>query len=77
VDNLHGQTGSGNVVHLPEELFKGRSDAYTRLSFDDMNLYKSPAEIPRYEAGGRRSQICWFGEVSLALDRIYPRWSDS
>jgi NAD-dependent deacetylase len=72
VDDLHGQAGSRNVVHMHGELFKSRCDTCTRLPFDDMNLYEPPAEIPRCECSGQiRPHICWFGEVPFELDRIY------
>jgi NAD-dependent deacetylase len=54
------------------ELFKSRCDSCDRVPFADANLYEPPAEVTRCECGGRiRPHICWFGEVTFDLDRIY------
>lgn len=72
VDNLHEQAGSKHVVHMHGELFKSCCDRCSRTPFQDMNIYKPPAEIPRCKCGGRiRPHICWFGEVPFELDRVF------
>lgn len=72
VDNLHEQAGSSRVVHMHGELFKSRCDHCPRPSFDDVNTYEPPTEIPRCQCGGRiRPHICWFGEVPYHVDEIF------
>src|SRR6266699_810294 len=44
VDNLHGQAGSENVVHMHGELFKSRCDSCSRPPFEDADIYEPPAE---------------------------------
>ena len=71
VDDLHGQAGSRNVVHMHGELFKSRCDTCTRLPFDDMNLYEPPAEIPRCECSGQ------IARTSAGLAKCRLNWIES
>jgi len=72
VDNLHELAGSQRVLHMHGELFKSRCDSCDAPPFDDVNLYESPADLPRCSCGALiRPNICWFGETPFHLDHKF------
>ncbi|HYX67568.1 MAG TPA: NAD-dependent deacylase [Terriglobales bacterium] len=74
VDSLHERAGSRRVVHMHGRLMQSRCEhaGCRRPPFDDQRSYRTLAEIPRCQCGGRiRPHICWFGEVPFHLEEIF------
>jgi len=70
VDPLHEQAGSRGVWHMHGELLSTRCEACDRPPFRDEALYLEG--VPRCDCGGQlRPDVVWFGEVPLAMPRIF------
>jgi NAD-dependent SIR2 family protein deacetylase len=72
VDGLHEAAGPADVVHIHGKLFESRcSDDCGKPAFSDHDVYPE-GELPRCSCGALvRPNVCWFGEQSHHLDRIY------
>lgn len=77
IDNLHEQAGSKKVIHMHGELLKARCPKSNQVISwtHDMNEHdlchccQHPEKL--------RPHIVWFGEMPLALDRIYHHLSQA
>ena len=75
VDPLHEQAGSRGVLHMHGELSSTRCEACDRPPFQDEALYLEG--VPRCHCGAQlRPDVVWFGEVPLAMPRIFEALSD-
>lgn len=71
IDNLHERGGSENVIHMHGELLKARCvqsgqivDWHSDITSEDLcHCCQLPAIM--------RPHIVWFGEMPIALDKIY------
>ena len=72
VDDLHERGGSRRLHHMHGTLFQSRC-VRCEEPFFDKNVYESAAELPKCPSCGAavRPHIVWFGEIPLAMDRIY------
>lgn len=71
IDDLHERAGSGNVLHMHGELLKaycGACHAVTPWQADLTTATPCPA---CGKAGAMRPHVVWFGEMPLAIERIY------
>jgi NAD-dependent deacetylase len=70
VDDLHDRAGSEGLLHMHGELLKGRclGCQVIRLWPGDMH---PDSRCPACGRGPVRPHIVWFGEVPLAMDRIF------
>ncbi len=76
IDDLHERGGSGAVIHMHGELLKalcGHCGAVTPCR-DDLSADRACADCGR--TGGMRPDIVWFGEMPMAMDRIYDALAD-
>ncbi len=71
VDDLHERAGSSLLLHMHGELGKARC-VYSQQVFK-VNADMSPASRCECcdQPGSLRPDIVWFGEMPMALDRIY------
>lgn len=79
VDSLHEQAGSKRLLHMHGQLFRSRCErsACKHPPFADEKHYRTLAEVPQCECGGRiRPDICWFGEVPFDLDQIIAKLAE-
>lgn len=71
VDDLHDRAGTANLIHMHGELTKARCTGCASVLpwLEDL----SPDTLcPRCGAlGTLRPHVVWFGEIPLAMDRIY------
>jgi NAD-dependent deacetylase len=71
IDDLHERAGSRNVIHMHGEILKarcGRCGDVTAWIGDLETTTRCPAcALP----GTLRPHVVWFGEMPLALDRIF------
>ena len=75
VDDLHGRAGSRNLVHMHGELYKARCQDTGKV-FDWKEDLTLETLCPCCErAGNLRPDIVWFGEMPMAMDRIYEALS--
>jgi NAD-dependent protein deacetylase/lipoamidase len=74
VDSLHELARSRRIVHMHGRLMQSRCSRpqCSSIPFDDLNLYRSKAEIPNCTECGAliRPHICWFGEVPFHMDMV-------
>ncbi|MDW8444598.1 MAG: NAD-dependent deacylase [Acetobacteraceae bacterium] len=71
VDDLHDRAGTANLIHMHGELAKARCTACAAVLpwLEDLSADTS---CPRCGAlGTLRPHVVWFGEIPLAMDRIY------
>lgn len=71
VDDLHTRAGSKDVVHMHGELLKARCvhcEVVREWREDLSTALPCPA---CQRPGGLRPHIVWFGEMPMAMDRIY------
>ena len=76
IDDLHERAGSRNLIHMHGEILKARCTACgsVRPWRDDLSTdLLCPACA---SAGGMRPDVVWFGEMPLAMDRIYAALAD-
>jgi NAD-dependent deacetylase len=76
IDDLHERAGSRNLIHMHGEILKARCTACgsVRPWRDDLSTdLPCPACA---NAGGMRPDVVWFGEMPLAMDRIYEALAD-
>jgi NAD-dependent deacetylase len=76
IDDLHERAGSRNLIHMHGEILKARCTACgsVRPWRDDLSTdLPCPACA---NAGGMRPDVVWFGEMPLAMDRIYAALAD-
>ncbi|MEE8270863.1 MAG: Sir2 family NAD+-dependent deacetylase [Alphaproteobacteria bacterium] len=76
IDDLHERGGSGAVIHMHGELLKalcGHCGAVTPCR-DDLSADRACVDCGR--TGGMRPDIVWFGEMPMAMDRIYNALAD-
>ncbi len=76
IDDLHERGGSGAVIHMHGELLKalcGHCGAVTPCR-DDLSADRACIDCGR--TGGMRPDIVWFGEMPMAMDRIYDALAD-
>ena len=71
VDNLHERGGSQNLIHMHGELLKVRCTACQNVVDWTVNLGLSDACASCATVGTLRPHVVWFGEMPLAMDRIY------
>ncbi|MEH6824692.1 MAG: Sir2 family NAD+-dependent deacetylase [Motiliproteus sp.] len=71
VDDLHERAGSSQLLHMHGELVKARC-VHSQQVFN-VNADMSPASRCECcdQPGSLRPDIVWFGEIPMALDRIY------
>jgi NAD-dependent deacetylase len=71
IDDLHDRAGSRNLIHMHGELTKVRCEACGALLewLADLGTADTCSSCGR--AGGLRAHVVWFGEMPLAIDRIY------
>jgi NAD-dependent deacetylase len=71
IDDLHDRAGSRNLIHMHGELNKVRCEACGALLewLADLGIADTCSSCGR--AGGLRPHVVWFGEMPLAIDRIY------
>jgi NAD-dependent deacetylase len=72
VDDLHERGGSQNVHHMHGSLFASRC-VQCNIPFFDREQYLEALPTCRTCGSPVRPHIVWFGEVPLAMDRIYDR----
>lgn len=71
VDDLHARAGSRNLVPMHGELLKARCLACGAVSVWTDDILPSSC-CPRCDQQGHlRPHIVWFGEMPLAMDRIF------
>ncbi len=71
IDDLHERAGSRNLIHMHGELLRARCEACGdhRHWAEDLTI---DLACPACQAVGRlRPHVVWFGEMPLAMDRIY------
>jgi NAD-dependent deacetylase len=76
IDDLHERAGSRNLIHMHGEILKAHCTACgsVRPWRDDLSTdLPCPACA---NAGGMRPDVVWFGEMPLAMDRIYAALAD-
>ncbi|MGI9274644.1 MAG: Sir2 family NAD+-dependent deacetylase [Endozoicomonas sp.] len=75
VDDLHGRAGSRNLIHMHGELYKARCQDTGQVFDwkDDLTLETLCPCCDR--PGNLRPDIVWFGEMPMAMDRIYDALS--
>jgi NAD-dependent deacetylase len=76
IDDLHERAGSRNLIHMHGEILKARCTACGSVQpwRDDLSTdLPCPACA---NAGGMRPDVVWFGEMPLAMDRIYAALAD-
>jgi NAD-dependent deacetylase len=71
IDDLHDRAGSRNLIHMHGELTKVRCEACGALLEWLADLGTADACPSCGRAGGLRPHVVWFGEMPLAIDRIY------
>lgn len=71
VDDLHGRAGSRNLVHMHGELLKARCEHCGSVMEWREDLFTDTACPGCGAPGGMRPHVVWFGEMPLALERIY------
>jgi len=71
VDDLHERSGSRNVIHMHGELLKARCQSTNTLVAADQDLSPALECSVCGMAGCLRPHVVWFGEMPLAMDRIY------
>jgi NAD-dependent deacetylase len=71
IDDLHDRAGSRNLIHMHGELKKARCETCGVLLDWLADLGTSDACPSCDRAGGLRPHVVWFGEMPLAIDRIY------
>lgn len=71
IDDLHERAGSRNLIHMHGELKKVRCEACSTLIdwFDDLGTADPCPSC--YRGSTLRPHVVWFGEMPLAIDRIY------
>ncbi|MEH6472890.1 MAG: Sir2 family NAD+-dependent deacetylase [Halopseudomonas sp.] len=71
VDNLHERAGSSRLLHMHGELVKARcTHSLQVFSVDSDMTPQTPCECCD-RSGTLRPDIVWFGEMPMAMDRIY------
>ncbi len=77
IDNLHERAGSQEVIHMHGELLKMRCEVSgkTYPLSGDLSIL-SQCECCGL-AGRLRPHVVWFGEMPLAMDRIYQSLSEA
>ena len=76
VDDLHERAGSEALIHMHGELLKSRCTGCGSVHVQNTNLDpRMPAPCCGL-AGGLRPDIVWFGEMPMAMDRIYQSLAD-
>lgn len=71
IDDLHDRAGSRNLIHMHGELNKVRCEACGALLDWLTDLGTADACPSCHRSGGLRPHVVWFGEMPLAIDRIY------
>ena len=71
IDDLHEKAGSQRLVHMHGELLKSRCGACGALARHDDDLSLERAGAACGVSGALRPHVVWFGEMPLALERIY------
>ena len=71
IDDLHARAGSHNLIHMHGELKKVRCQSCDALVDWLDDLATSDVCPSCHRAGGLRPHVVWFGEMPLAIDRIY------
>lgn len=72
IDHLHEQAGSRAVIHMHGELLRKRCQSCGRVSpvLEDVSADHVCEQCG--VQGALRPHVVWFGEMPLAMDRIYP-----
>jgi NAD-dependent deacetylase len=70
VDDRHDRAGSKHLLHMHGELLKARCEACGSVLVWSGDL-DADCRCPGCARGPLRPHIVWFGELPLALDRIY------
>jgi NAD-dependent deacetylase len=75
IDNLHERAGQRNLIHVHGELLKARCAACGEVldCADDLSVERACPACA--QPGGMRPHVVWFGEMPLAMDRIYDALS--
>jgi NAD-dependent deacetylase len=71
IDDLHERAGSRRLIHMHGELFKARCAAC-----DSVHVWREDIDAGSLSPccgfiGRLRPHVVWFGEMPLAMDRIY------
>jgi NAD-dependent deacetylase len=75
IDNLHERAGQRNLIHMHGELLKARCAACGEVLDCAADLSVDLACPACARPGGVRPHVVWFGEMPLAMDRIYDALS--
>lgn len=71
VDNLHEQAGSDRMIHMHGELMKSRCVATEQVAVVKGDMSPDSHCSCCGQPGRLRPDIVWFGEMPMAMDRIY------
>ncbi|PID49269.1 MAG: NAD-dependent protein deacylase [Proteobacteria bacterium] len=71
VDNLHERAGSQHLLHMHGELLQMRCTKSGKVFPLDGDINTDMVCQCCHEAGHLRPHIVWFGEMPLAMERIY------
>lgn len=71
IDDLHGRAGSKNLIHMHGELLKVRCNHCDAISPWQDDLGAGDTCPACGKTGGLRPHVVWFGEMPLAMERIY------
>jgi len=71
VDDLHDRAGSKNLIHMHGELLESRCTGCDAVERIDHDLTTASVCATCQRTGTVRPNIVWFGEMPMAMDRIY------
>ncbi|MGY6036962.1 Sir2 family NAD+-dependent deacetylase [Aeromonas sp. AE23HZ002T15] len=71
IDNLHGEAGSKNLIHMHGELLKARCPVSGQVVEWRGDLHQDELCACCQFPQPLRPHVVWFGEMPLGLDRIY------
>ena len=77
IDNLHERAGSKNIVHMHGELLKARCEACGDIQPISAELDETSVCVACGQVGEVRPHIVWFGEMPMAMDKIYTALAGS
>jgi NAD-dependent deacetylase len=76
IDDLHERGGSRRLIHMHGELRKSRCNHCGDIVDGLGDLDPELACVICGRPGGMRPHVVWFGEMPLAMDRIYTALAD-